>query len=343
MDDRPKSTWRLLAAAFGTQGAIALAATAAGGFAASAFGPAALLPAIVLGVAIPGGAILYSHARRLSETEARLRPKTIAAVTPSFSSTWAEAETKLADARRKVGRKSAMWRPLDKLVRAVRILEKRLIDEPETRKLLARSLRRRVPLIAETAERYADLSTYVIGEDSKLRAAEGLLRRSADTLTRLSKSNATDRDFLRLDVDAEVLGDHMKADAETLTANAAALHGAHHLRVLSEEADAEMAAVFDAAAARLESIAGHVDRGARIAQAAAPFLEDELPPLLEAADLYIDVLMLTGDSAHDGLASGREKLRVSLARLADVEQACIDSAVGAFDAQAAQLPDGESA
>jgi len=321
-----------------TQGGFAVIGVTSGIAAVSVLGVGAFLPAALLGFAVPNWVLSYRNRAALAEWEARLEPKKIAAITPSFSSTWTDAEAMLVDARRKVGRKSAMWRPLDKLVRAVRRLEKRMIDEPEMRKLWSQNLRRRVPLIAETAARYARLSLFQADENAaSLRAAEGLLRRGADTFTRLSKAQVGASDFLRLDVDAEILGENMGADVETLTANAAALHGAHHLKMLSEDVDREMADLFVEAEARLIRIADHVERTPGVPPLTKAYLEDDLPVVLEAADLYADVSALTEDAGHEGLTSGREKLRAALGRMDEVVQDCVAHAITGFDEKAAEL------
>ena len=304
-------------------------------------GPVGAVCGALGGALLPGAVMLY-RAEAGRERGERLvhEPVKVARVTYSFSAVWAEAEDRLTKARYRIGRASPMHKTLDKLVKAVRRLERRLVEEDEYWRTLEKGLRRRVPLIAEMAERYVDLAQ-AKGDDRRMRAAEGILRRAAEALGRLAAASPGRSDLVWLEVETELLGDGLGEDVEALADEAAALHGAHHLRALAGDMDAEGEALANRLAAGLEAFAARVGRDAHPPEAAHRFARETLPPILEAADLHMDLLTILDDPDHEALAKGHATLRYGLAALEEVSAALDADAVAevqaALDRTAAAL------
>ena len=194
-----------------------------------------------------------------------------------------DAKDRLAKARKRVGRKAAMYQPLDRLVRLTRKIERRLALELELRTAFSRSLNQDLPLIATTAEQYVGL----VGQDlsaaqnARMIVAEGVLREAGDRLERLSvsdgKIDAPVIELIRMDTSAEVLAERMSADTDGATRRAAAARVSHALRQAARS-------VGDDLAGDLRTVALAVDEHAAAEDGALP---DDATALIEAAEAVI--------------------------------------------------------
>ncbi len=220
-----------------------------------------------------------------------------------------DAREQLMQARRGVGREATMYRPLDRLVRVTRKLERRLALEPALRPELNRTLTRELPLVATTATQYVRLRDEPLSpaQSEKLLSAEGVLREAADRLEGLSGLNARPDGpvigVVRLDANAEVLADYMAADMKAVTGKAVELRGVHALEMAAKNAAPEMAEAMRAAARVIEADAGSA------APALLGFAADTLPALLrDAGDESGDAALLaalrglTDEQARAGTA-----------------------------------------
>ena len=191
----------------------------------------------------------------------------------------AETRDRLAAARKGVGRDAPLYRTLDRLVRCVRRIERRLALEPEMRPVLSRQLRERLPLVAATAEQHVRLSRGSPEETGRLLAAEGVLREALDSLDGLSRlEGRPDRagiGAIRMEASAEALAERLDADMGEAAGRAAVMRAAHALRLAARAADAPFDLRLKGGASRLED---------RAADPAVQALAVEGLPALEAAE-----------------------------------------------------------
>lgn len=145
----------------------------------------------------------------------------------------AEAKDQLVRARREVGRDAIMHRPFDRLVRAIRKLERRLALDPKLRPELNRVLIREMPLVGSTAEQYVRMLAREGADSERLVPAEGILREAVERMETLADAKGRPDGpvvgMVRLDADAEVLADYMATDLDTARQRAAILRLAHRL------------------------------------------------------------------------------------------------------------------
>ncbi len=189
------------------------------------------------------------------------------------------AERQLTDARRRIGRDAVMHGPLDRLVRSVRAIEKRLATEPRLRPALNRLVTRELPLVASTAGQYVAMQGRGEVAPDRLVTIEGILRDAAERFEALAKAEAGPEGALiglaRLDADAEVLADFMASDLDAARSRAEVLRVAHRLdraapRVVPE-LEYKMRTVSEmlhAHADRPEAQALVAEKGARVAEIA---------------------------------------------------------------------------
>ena len=191
-----------------------------------------------------------------------------------------DAKSRLAKARKRVGRQTAMYQPLDKLVRLTRKIERRLALEPELRGEFARTLSDDLPLIAETAEQYVDLAGQDLsdGQNARMIVAEGVLREAGDRLETLSKSegrmDAPVVGLIRMDTNAEVLAERLSTDTDAAIRRAMAARVSHALRRTARSVDEVFAADLRIAADKIDGLAGE-DNAA---------LAEDSPSLILAAE-----------------------------------------------------------
>ena len=139
----------------------------------------------------------------------------------------------LATARRSIGRDAVMYRPLDRLVRATRKLERRLALDPAARPALNRVILRELPLVASTAKQYVAMQGREAIDDTRLTTTEGILRDAAERVEALVTAEPGPQGAVigmaRLDADAEVLADYMATDLGAARGRAEVLRIAHRL------------------------------------------------------------------------------------------------------------------
>lgn len=171
-----------------------------------------------------------------------------------------DAKERLAMARKRVGRHTAMYQPLDRLVRLTRKIERRLAVEPELRPSFARSLNQDLPLIATTAEQYVGLAgqDLSVEENDSLMVAEGVLREALDRLETLSESDGKIVppviSQIRMDTSTEVLAERMSADPDDAAKRATAARVSHSLRQAARSAADDFAGDLRRAADRVDEM-----------------------------------------------------------------------------------------
>jgi len=168
-----------------------------------------------------------------------------------------DSKDRLAKARKRVGRQTAMYQPLDKLVRLTRKIERRLALEPELRSEFSRTLTDDLPLIADTAEQYVDLANQELSDkqNTTMIVAEGVLREAGDRLETLSKSEGRMDTpvigLIRMDTNTEVLAERLSADTDVATRRAAAARVSHALRRAAKASEVKE---FERAASEIDTM-----------------------------------------------------------------------------------------
>ena len=143
------------------------------------------------------------------------------------------AREQIAAARRGIGRDAVMYRPLDRLVRGTRKVERRLALDPGARPALNRVITRELPLVASTAQQYVAMQGKEAVDEARLTTIEGILRDAAERIEALATAEPGPEGAViglaRLDADAEVLADYMATDLGAARGRAEVLRIAHRL------------------------------------------------------------------------------------------------------------------
>jgi len=191
----------------------------------------------------------------------------------------AVARGQVTDARRRIGREALMHGSLDRLVQAIRRVEKRLATEPRLRPALNRIVTRELPLVASTAGQYVAMRGREGVDPDRLLTIEGILRDAADRFEALAKSETGPEGALiglaRLDADAEVLADYMNSDLSVARGRAEVLSIAHRLDRAASRVVPELEYKIRTVAELLQVHADHprvqsivAERGSRVADIA---------------------------------------------------------------------------
>lgn|GEM_PF-5601255 len=182
----------------------------------------------------------------------------------------AASKQQLTDARRRIGREAVMHGPLDRLVRAVRGIEKRLSTEPRLRPALNRIVTRELPLVGSTAGQYVAMQGREGVAPDRLVTIEGILRDAAERFETLAKAEAGPEGALiglaRLDADAEVLADYMATDLGAARGRAEVLRIAHRLDRAAPRVVPELEYKIRTVAELLQAHADHPQAQALIAE-----------------------------------------------------------------------------
>jgi len=242
---------------------------------------------ILLGYAVVNIALTGWLLRRRPESEPEL-DQTADALSEfaeePLGSTIGVAKDRLAKARKKVGRRAAMYQPLDRLVRQTRKIERRLALEPDLRPVFAPNITQDLPLIATTAEQYVALAGQELpaAQNERMIVAEGVLREAGDRLERLLNNDghidAPVVGLIRMDTNAEVLAERLSADTADAAKRANAARLSHALREASRGAE-------DAIAKDLENAARRVDELANDDSARLP---ENMTAIIDAANMHSD-------------------------------------------------------
>ncbi len=241
-----------------------------------------------MGTGISVLAILLIHilisAYLTTEPEATPEPDSEAAALAEFAETPLGAlmntsREQLATARRGIGRDAVMYRPLDRLVRATRKVEKRLALDPAARPALNRVILRELPLVASTAKQYVAMQGKEAVDAARLTTTEGILRDAAERIEALATAEPGPEGAViglaRLDADAEVLADYMATDLGAARGRAEVLRIAHRLEKAAPsmvpELEYKLRAVADLLQTHADDPAAHAlidERGAQVAEIA---------------------------------------------------------------------------
>ena len=178
-----------------------------------------------------------------------------------LGATIGDAKARLAMARKKIGRQTAMYQPLDRLVRQTRKIERRLALEPDLRTAYSPGLNQDLPLIADTAEQYVVLAGQELSpaQNERMVVAEGVLREAGDRLENLLESDgkvdAPVIGLIRMDTNAEVLAERLSADTNNAAKRAAAARVSHALRQAARAGGEAFADDLQSAATRVDEMA----------------------------------------------------------------------------------------
>lgn len=200
-----------------------------------------------------------------------------------LGATIGDAKARLAMARKKVGRKTAMYQPLDRLVRQTRKIERRLALEPDLRAGFSTGLSQDLPLIADTAEQYVGLAGQDLtpAQNERMIVAEGVLREAGDRLEALLKGDgkvdAPVIGLIRMDTNAEVLAERLSADTNDAAMRATAGRVSHALRQAARASNDILGPDLSRAAVRVDEMAGGEGAG----------LPDHASAIIAAAEAFV--------------------------------------------------------